>query len=222
MTEITLAGSRFTPMDETDVKVYQCGPTVYAAPHLGNLRSAVVFDVLHRLLRTVYGDDHVRFVRNYTDIDDKIMKAAAERGVGIGVVTDEAIAIYEDATARLGIIHPIRPRATDYIRQMQGMIADLIVKGAAYEKDGHVLFDRAAHPEFHLNVNLDPAAMREGEGNEYKRNAADFVLWKPSVDGQPGWESPWGWAGPAGTSSAPRWRATSWATSSTSTAAAST
>jgi cysteinyl-tRNA synthetase len=191
-----LAGNTFEPMDATDVKVYQCGPTVYAAPHLGNLRSAVVFDVLHRLLRTVYGNDHVRFVRNLTDVDDKIAATAKARGVGIEVVADEAIAFYHRDTDLLNTLRSIEPRATHHIRQMQGMIAELVARGAAYEKDGHVLFDRVAHPEFHLNVNLDPAAMREGEGNEYKRNAADFVLWKPSNDGQPGWGSPWGWGRP--------------------------
>lgn len=191
-TNITLAGRAFEPMDPTDVKVYQCGPTVYAAPHLGNLRSAVVFDVLHRLLRAVYGNDHVRFVRNYTDIDDKIMERARERGVEISVVTEEAIGLYEGDTGKLNVIDPIRPRATAYVEQMQVMIARLIDKGMAYEADGHVLFDRTAYPDFHINLTLDPAQMREGEGNEYKRNPADFVLWKPSTPDQPGWRSIWG------------------------------
>jgi len=192
MTDIMLAGRPFVPMDPLDVKVYQCGPTVYAAPHLGNLRSAVVFDVLNRLLRAVYGEDNVRFVRNYTDIDDKIMSRAAARDVGIEVVTEEAIALYEGDTAKLNVIDPIRPRATDYVEQMQKMIARLIDAGKAYEIDGHVLFDRAAYPHFHVNLTLDPAQMREGEGNDYKRNAADFVLWKPSAPDQPGWQSAWG------------------------------
>lgn len=192
MTQITLGKRSFTPMDAGDVKVYQCGPTVYAAPHLGNLRSAVVFDVLHRLLRTVYGEDSVRFVRNYTTIDDKIITRARERGVPIDTVTDEAITLYEDATNALNVVDPIKPRATEAIPEMQYMIARLIADNAAYETQGHVLFDRARHPEFHLNTNLDPALMREGEGNDYKRNPADFVLWKPSTDDQPGWDSPWG------------------------------
>lgn len=191
-TKITLAGRLFEPMDASDVRVYQCGPTVYAAPHLGNLRSAVLFDVLHRLLRRVYGADAVRFVRNYTDIDDKLMLKASQRGVGIDVVADEAIGFYERDTRALAVIDPIRPRATDHIGDMQMHIAKLIDAGAAYEVDGHVLFDRTRHPEFHINPNLDPAAMREGEGNSYKRNPADFVLWKPSLPDQPGWRSIWG------------------------------
>lgn len=192
MTEITLAGRSFEPMDASDVRVYQCGPTVYAAPHLGNLRSAVLFDVLHRLLRRTYGAASVRFVRNYTDIDDKLMSKAAERGVGIDVVAEEAIGFYERDTRMLAVIDPIRPRATHHIVDIIHMVADLVVQGAAYLKDGHVLFDRVRHPEFHINPGLDPASMREGEGNGYKRNPADFVLWKPSRDDQPGWYSPWG------------------------------
>lgn len=196
MTGITLAGRRFEPMDPSDIKVYQCGPTVYAAPHLGNLRSAVVFDVLHRLLRTVYGADNVRFVRNYTDVDSKIRAKALERGVPIGTVTAEAIALYEDATGRLGIVEPIKPRATETIPEMIDMVSRLITAGAAYETQGHVLFDRARHPEFHLNTGLDPTLMREGEGNEYKRHAADFVLWKPTPADDAGWDSPWGRGAP--------------------------
>lgn len=192
MTQIILAGRPFEPMDASDIKVYQCGPTVYAAPHLGNLRSAVVFDVLHRLLRRVHGEDAVRFVRNYTDIDDKIMDRSQERGVDISDVTDEAIGLYERDTRMLGVIDPIRPRATHHIDDIVAMITALVERGAAYPQDGHVLFDRARHPEFHINTGLDPAAMREGEGNAYKRNASDFVLWKPSTDQQPGWSSPWG------------------------------
>ena len=192
MTTITLNGRPFVPMDAADVKVYQCGPTVYAAPHLGNLRSAVVFDVLHRLLRRVYGDDSVRFVRNLTDVDDKIATSAKARGVGIDVVADEAIALYHRDVDLLNTLRPIEPRATHHIAEMQQMIARLLDAGAAYEVDGHVLFDRTAFPEFHLNKAMDPAAMREGEGNDYKRNPADFVLWKPSTPEQPGWKSIWG------------------------------
>ena len=196
MTDIMLAGRPFVPMDPLDVKVYQCGPTVYAAPHLGNLRSAVVFDVLHRLLRTVYGEDHVRFVRNYTDVDSKIRAKALERGVPIGTITEEAIALYEDATGRLNIVEPIKPRATETIPEMIDMVSRLIDAGAAYETKGHVLFDRRKHPEFHLNTNIDPALMREGEGNAYKRNPADFVLWKPTPADDAGWDSPWGRGAP--------------------------
>ena len=195
-TQITLGRKALTPMDPSDVKVYQCGPTVYAAPHLGNLRSAVVFDVLHRLLRTVYGVDNVRFVRNYTDVDSKIRAKALERRVSIGIVTSEAISLYEDATGKLGIIEPIKPRATETIPEMIDMVARLIAAGAAYETQGHVLFDRARHPEFHLNAGLDPELMREGEGNDYKRNAADFVLWKPTPADDAGWDSPWGRGAP--------------------------
>lgn len=192
MTEIRLGERPFEPMDATDIKVYQCGPTVYAAPHLGNLRSAVLFDVLNRLLRKVYGEQAVRFARNFTDIDDKIIAKSQELQVDIKTITDEAIGLYERDTSLLNIIDPIKPRATETIPDMILMVSLLIDAGAAYEKDGHVLFDRVAHPEFHLNTNIDPAMMNEGEGNEYKRNGADFVLWKPSSDEQPSWDSPWG------------------------------
>lgn len=192
MTRITLAENIFNPMDASDVRVYQCGPTVYAAPHLGNLRSAVVFDVLHRLLRRVYGDNHVRFVRNLTDVDDKISASAKSRTVDISTIADEAIELYHRDTGLLNILPTIEPRATHHIADMQIMIAQLIDAGVAYEVDGHVLFDRAAYPHFHLNKALDAAMMREGDGNEYKRNPADFVLWKPSSADQPGWGSIWG------------------------------
>lgn len=191
-TSITLAGRPFEPMDPTDVKVYQCGPTVYAAPHLGNLRSAVVFDVLHRLLRTVYGGDHVRFVRNYTDIDDKLRAKAVETGLTVRQIADEAIVLYERDVSILNTLEPIKPRATETIAEMVHMIGRLVEMGAAYESHGHVLFDRIAHPAYHLNTNVDPAMLRDGEHGAYKRNAADFVLWKPSDANDIGWDSPWG------------------------------
>ena len=192
VTNLILSGRRFIPIDPVDIKVYQCGPTVYAAPHLGNLRSAVVFDVLHRLLKTVYGSTSVRFVRNYTDIDDKIIHKSVEQSVPIGHITQKSIALYERDTRSLGVLDPLRPRATETIPEIIDMILRIVNKGVAYVSEGHVLFDRIVFPNFILNSNLDSSSMREGEGMGYKRNPADFVLWKPSTMEQPGWDSPWG------------------------------
>src|SRR6056297_2854534 len=131
----------FVPIDPQDVRLYLCGPTVYDRAHLGNARPSLVFDVLFRLLREVYGADHVTYVRNFTDVDDKINARAAESGRDIGDITAETIQWYHDDMDALGVLRPTHePRATDYIAQMIAMIADLVDKGNAYEADGHVLF----------------------------------------------------------------------------------
>ncbi len=185
----------FRPIDEGDVRVYACGPTVYDRAHLGNARPAVVFDVLTRLLRHVYGAGHVTYVRNITDVDDKINARAKESGRSIGEITAETVDWYHEDMGALGVKRPDHePRATEYIVQMQGMIADLIEGGCAYEAEGHVLFDVTKYADYGALSGRSLEDMIAGARVEvapFKRNAQDFVLWKPAGDG-PGWESDWG------------------------------
>lgn len=207
MTTIKLHNTRtrkkeeFTPLDPDNVRMYVCGPTVYDRAHLGNARPVVVFDVLYRLLRHVYGPDHVTYVRNFTDVDDKINARAAESGRSIGEITAETTQWFLDDMAELGALEPNHmPRATQYIPQMVAMIEDLIAKGHAYEAEGHVLFAvdswREGYGKLSGRTVDDMIAGARVEVAPYKRNPMDFVLWKPSDEGQPGWESPWGYGRP--------------------------
>ncbi len=185
----------FHPIDEKNVRVYACGPTVYDRAHLGNARPAVVFDVLARVLREIYGAEHVTYVRNITDVDDKINARAAETGRSIRDITEETVGWYHDDMGALGVKRPDHePRATEYIAPMQEMIADLIRKGFAYEAEGHVLFDVTAYADYGALSGRSLEDMIAGARVEvapFKRNPQDFVLWKPAGDG-PGWDSPWG------------------------------
>jgi cysteinyl-tRNA synthetase len=186
----------FAPIDSSNVRLYACGPTVYDHLHIGNGRMLIVFDVLFRLLRHEFGADHVKYVRNITDVDDKIYARAAERGVDIRVLTDEMTkAFHEDAKA-LGCLAPtVEPRATDHIAEMISMIEMLIAKGHAYLAEGHVLFDVPSMPAYGKLSKRPLDEMIAGARVEvapYKRGPMDFVLWKPSIPAEPGWESPWG------------------------------
>jgi len=203
MTTIKLHNTRtrrkevFEPITKTDVRMYVCGPTVYDRAHLGNARPVVVFDVLYRLLRHVYGADHVTYVRNFTDVDDKINTRAAESGRSIGEITEETIGWFLDDMGALGALEPDHmPRATQYIPQMVTMIAELIAKGHAYEAEGHVLFAvdswRVHYGKLSGRSVDDMIAGARVEVAPYKKNPMDFVLWKPSDASQPGWDSPWG------------------------------
>jgi cysteinyl-tRNA synthetase len=203
MTTIKLHNTRtrkkevFAPLDPENVRMYVCGPTVYDRAHLGNARPVVVFDVLYRLLRHVYGAEHVTYVRNFTDVDDKINARAAESGRAIGEITAETTQWFLDDMAELGALEPDHmPRATQYIPQMVAMIEDLIAKGHAYEAEGHVLFAVDSWREMYGKLSGrtvdDMIAGARVEVAPYKRNPMDFVLWKPSDEGQPGWASPWG------------------------------
>jgi cysteinyl-tRNA synthetase len=178
------------------VRMYVCGPTVYDRAHIGNARPVVVFDVLFRLLRNVYGPDHVTYVRNITDVDDKINARAAATGRPIRDITEETVAWYREDMATLGALPPTHePRATEFIGQMIAMIEALIAKGHAYEAEGHVLFAVASYAEYGRFARRSLDEMRAGSRVEvapYKRDPMDFVLWKPSDKGLPGWESPWG------------------------------
>jgi cysteinyl-tRNA synthetase len=173
-----------TPLRQDDVRMYVCGPTVYDRAHLGNARPVVVFDMLYRLLRHVYGADHVTYVRNFTDVDDKINAKAAETGRHIGDITEETIRWYLDDMGALGALPPDHaPRATAYIPQMVAMIADLITKGHAYAAEGHVLFAVDSYAQYGALSGRTVDDMIAGARVEvapYKRNPMDFVLWKPS------------------------------------------
>jgi cysteinyl-tRNA synthetase len=193
----TKAKELFTPLDPANVRMYVCGPTVYDRAHLGNARPAIVFDVLYRLLRHEYGAGHVTYVRNFTDVDDKINARAAETGRDISDITAETSQWYLDDMAEIGVLEPTRmPRATAYIAQMIAMIEDLVAKGHAYPAEGHVLFAVDSWKEAYGRLSGrgvdDMIAGARVEVAPYKRNPMDFVLWKPSQAGEPGWDSPWG------------------------------
>ena len=184
----------FNPLDPAHVRMYVCGPTVYDYAHIGNARPVVVFDVLSRLLRTLY--PKVTYARNITDVDDKINARARESGEDIGTITKRTTDIFHQDMAELCALPPdVEPRATDHIKEMIVMIEDLIDKGHAYAKDGHVVFSVPSMSEYGKLSKLDKRQIIAGARVEiapYKRDAQDFVLWKPSADGIPGWESPWG------------------------------
>ncbi|TGD63058.1 cysteine--tRNA ligase [Tabrizicola sp. WMC-M-20] len=208
----------FVPLDAGNVRMYVCGPTVYDRAHLGNARPVVVFDVLYRLLRHVYGAEHVTYVRNFTDVDDKINAKAAETGRDIREITDETIGWYHADMDALGALRPDHePRATEYIGAMISMIETLIRKGFAYTAPisyGHnskaVYFNSEKAPEhgfFRVESDEDYGKLSgrslddmisgaKAEIGEGKRNPMDFVLWKPSTVDEPGWESPWGMGRP--------------------------
>ena len=195
----------FAPIDPANVRMYVCGPTVYDRAHLGNARPVVVFDVLYRLLRHVYGADHVTYVRNFTDVDDKI-NAEAQRRKAAGRAeplealirerTEETIAWYHADMDALGALRPDHePRATEYIPQMIAMIQGLIERGHAYAAQGHVLFrvrSYAAYGALSGRSVDDMIAGARVEVAPFKEDPMDFVLWKPSDDALPGWDSPWG------------------------------
>jgi cysteinyl-tRNA synthetase len=184
----------FTPADPGRPTMYVCGPTVYNHPHIGNARPAVVFDVLFRLLEHRYGN--VVYVRNITDIDDRIIAAAAAEGVAIEVIAQRYAAAYHEDMAALNVLAPtVEPSATGHVPEMIAMIERLLAGGHAYEAEGHVLFHVPSFRDYGALSRRSRAEMIEGARVEvapYKRDAADFVLWKPSTPEQPGWESPWG------------------------------
>lgn len=173
--------------------MYLCGPTVYNYAHIGNARPAVVFDLLARVLRRRY---KLKFARNFTDVDDKINAASIETGKPINEITEKFIQIYNEDMGALGVLPPdVEPRATEHIAEMVEMIAALVEKGFAYESGGHVLFDVEAYKDYGALSNRSLREMIAGarvEVADYKRNAHDFVLWKPSTPELPGWDSPWG------------------------------
>jgi cysteinyl-tRNA synthetase len=193
---MTRRGEVFTPIDPQNVRMYLCGPTVYDRAHIGNARNVIMFDVLYRLLRQVYGAEHVTYVRNFTDVDDKINARAAESGRTIAEITAETTQWYLDDMGALGNLDPNHmPRATDYIAHMIEMIENLIAKGHAYAAESHVLFSVSSYADYGRLSGRSVDDMIAGARVDvapYKRDPMDFVLWKPSVATLPGWDSPWG------------------------------
>lgn len=193
---LTAKKEAFTPLDPNNVRMYVCGPTVYDYAHIGNARPVIVFDVLFRLLRHVYGEDHVTYVRNITDVDDKINARAAEEGVPISDVTARTTKQFHDDIAALGVLPPtVEPRATDHIEQMKRLIEQLVEKGNAYVAEDHVLFHVPSMPDYGRLSKRSTDEMEAGARVEvapYKKDPMDFVLWKPSKGSEPGWDSPCG------------------------------
>ncbi|MDA7800976.1 cysteine--tRNA ligase [Gammaproteobacteria bacterium] len=196
----TLSGKKedFHPLDSNHIKIYACGPTVYNYAHIGNARMAVVFDTLVRVLKFKF--DKVTYVSNITDIDDKIIDAANDQKVPINEITEKYTNIYNEDMAKLSVNIPdIQPKATQYISEMIELIEDLIKKGHAYEIEGHVLFHVPSYKNYGMLSNRNREEQVAGSRVEiapFKKDPADFVLWKPSSDDQPGWESPWGFGRP--------------------------
>ncbi|SFI87406.1 cysteinyl-tRNA synthetase [Methylobacterium brachiatum] len=203
----TLSGAKeaFAPIDPAQVRMYACGPTVWDFAHIGNARPIIVFDLLFRLLRHLYGPAHVTYARNVTDVDDKINVRAAERGITIRELTDRTLEQFHRDIRDLGILMPedvnvpgepprfIEPRATDHIGEMRAMIDALVAGGHAYVAEGHVLFDVPAMPDYGRLSKRPLDEMEAGARVEvapYKRSPLDFVLWKPSKPGEPSWPSP--------------------------------
>jgi len=188
----------FVPLEADHVRIYACGPTVYSYAHIGNARMAVVFDVLQRLLRLLY--PKVTYASNITDIEDKIIAASQETGEAIEFITRKYERIYNEDMAALGVRLPdIQPRATETIPEMISLIEQMIARGHAYANEGHVLFNVPSFPEYgglSGRSRDDQIAGARVEVAPYKRDPADFVLWKPSSADQPGWDSPWGFGRP--------------------------
>jgi cysteinyl-tRNA synthetase len=197
----------FTPIDAKNVRLYVCGPTVYDLAHIGNARPVIVFDIVFRLLRHVYGFDHVTYVRNITDVDDKINQRAFERGISISELTAQTTQQFHKDIQALGVLMPedvnephqpprfIEPRATDHIEDMKTLIERLVKRGFAYVAQGHVLFSVSAMPHYGALARRSLDEMLSGarvEVADYKRDGMDFVLWKPSKANEPSWPSPCG------------------------------
>ena len=188
----------FIPLDDKHIKIYACGPTVYNFAHIGNARMAVVFDTFVRVLRHTF--PKVTYVSNITDIDDKIIAASREQNLPINERTSKYTQIYNSDMKTLGVNEPDhQPKATEYIDEMISLIETLIDKGHAYEKDGHVLFHVLSYEQYGSLSKRNRDEQIAGSRVEiapYKKDAADFVLWKPSTNDQPGWNSPWGFGRP--------------------------
>ena len=192
----------FNPADSERVTMYMCGPTVYNHAHIGNFRAAVAFDMVYRVLRHKYGADKIVYARNFTDIEDKIIVAAKKINQPIEAITTKYAEIYRNESGALNILKPnLEPLATAHVTQMITIIEQLLDAGVAYSEQDHILFDITQYKEYGALSNLKMDDMIAGARVEvapYKRNPADFVLWKPSNEDEPGWETPgaWGLSGP--------------------------
>ncbi len=185
----------FRPINPKKISLYACGPTVYDYPHVGNARSLVVFDVLYRVLKVIYGSN-VTYVRNITDIDDKIIEASKKNKKKIDEITDEVTKIFHENCKSLNCLAPsFEPKATEHIKGMIEMTSSLISKGFAYEVQGHVYFSVSSFKDYGKLSNKNLDELKSGsrvEISDLKKNPMDFVLWKPSKEADPGWKSPWG------------------------------
>ena len=185
----------FKPIDPNNITLYACGPTVYDKPHVGNARTLVVFDVLFRVLKSLY-NAKVTYVRNITDVDDKIIEASRKNKVEINKITEEITKIFHENCKSLNCLEPsVEPKATKHIKEMIEMSLSLISKGFAYEKKGHVYFDVSSFKAYGKLSNKNLDELKSGsriEISDLKKNPIDFILWKPANDNEPGWKSPWG------------------------------
>ena len=192
----TNSKKKFEPIDPNNVRMYVCGPTVYDYAHVGNARPVIVFDILFRLLQKIYGSENVTYVRNITDVDDKIIHAANDQNEDIGILTEKTINYFHDDAKYIGALKPtFEPRATEHIPEMIELIEKLISKEFAYVADGNVLFSSNKFKEYGKlsGKNLDEMVAGSRVGVEsYKKEESDFVLWKPSKEDEPSWKSPWG------------------------------
>jgi len=193
---LTKKKEKFIPINPSEIKMYACGPTLYSDPHIGNFRPIIVFDILFRVLRLTFGENNINYVRNITDIDDKIIDKAHELKISTDKLVDTTQKIYQQNLNALSILPPTHePKATDYISKMIEMITSLIEKKYAYVSEGHVLFeakkfkDYGSLSKFSLKDIISGARV---EVADYKKNPEDFVLWKPSKINEPHWDSPWG------------------------------
>ena len=187
---------KFVPINEKKIGMYVCGPTVYDNPHIGNARPLVIFDILFKVLKSKYGNNSINYVRNITDVDDKIIKSAKEKNIPISELTNNIIKDFNDDCNYLNLDEPNhQPKATDHIDLMIEMISSLITKGFAYEKNNHIYFEVNKFKDYGKLSNKkleDLIAGSRVEISENKKNVEDFVLWKPSTDDEPFWDSPWG------------------------------
>ena len=193
---LTRSKDLFKPINPKRISMYVCGPTVYDNPHVGNARSLVVFDLLYRVLNKLYGKDNVTYVRNITDVDDKIIEAAKKKNVSIEKITNDVTKIFHQNIKDLNCLTPlVEPKATQHIKEMIDMITSLIKKKLAYENKGHVYFLISGFKDYGKlsNKKIDElVAGSRVEVSDLKKNPLDFILWKPALSDEPGWESPWG------------------------------
>ena len=184
----------FKPINSKEITMYVCGPTVYGNPHVGNARTLIVFDILFRVLKLVYGN--VKYVRNITDIDDKIIETSKKLNKPINEITKEVSKVFHENCKALNCLEPTKePKATEYIKEMIEMTKSLIGKEFAYESEGHVYFSVTSFKKYGKLSNKNLDELKSGtriEVSKIKKNPMDFVLWKPSKDEDPGWDSPWG------------------------------
>ena len=187
---------KFEPIDPKNIRMYVCGPTVYDYPHVGNARPVIVFDILFRILQNIYGTEHVTYVRNITDVDDKIINASQENNEDINELTSRTINYFHADAKYIGAMEPsFEPRATDHIAEMINIIETLIKKNYAYVAENNVLFSSTKFSKYGSLSGKNLEEMIAGsrvDVESYKQEASDFILWKPSEDNEPGWDSPWG------------------------------